>query len=146
MVKGNRRESKQGRYKVAAKTERTVDGIVFDSKLEARFYAYIRSKVSPEELHLQPEFLLQPKCKDLDGRAVRAISYKADFLLGPKRENPEDPLEDIHVVIDAKGHKTEVFRIKAKMFVYHYSAKLWAVKNIKELDEALARYHELRGA
>lgn len=146
-VEGNRTTRRgKGRYTVSAKSERTVSGIVFDSKLEARFYAYIRDRVPEGELHLQPQFLLQEKFRDSEGKAIRAIAYKADFLLGPARDGDSTPLGKRHVVIDAKGHLTDIFRIKAKMFSYRYNSKLWLVKNIKQLDEALNYYEELRGA
>lgn len=145
--RNTRRGKKKGRYTVSSKADRTVDGIVFDSRLEARFYAYLKNRVPKGELHLQPEFLLQEKCKTPDGKAIRSISYRGDFLLGPKREGVDTPLDNNrNVVIDAKGHLTDVFRIKAKMFVFRYRAKLWTAKNIKQLEAAIQHYEELRDA
>lgn len=141
------RRHKQGRIKVSKAEERTVDKIVFASKLEAKFYTYLKERIPKDELHLQPEFLLQEKFRDPDGNMIRTIVYKADFLLGPPREKDDDPLHPLHVVIDAKGHLTEVFRIKAKMFMYRFRGhRLWSVKNLKGLDEAIARYMEKKGA
>jgi len=133
---------KVGRYKVSEKTKRTVDGIVFDSMLEANHYAWLKKNFKGE-LHLQPEFLLQPKFRNVDGKVIQPIKYKADFLLGPPRLDIEDPLDEVNVVIDSKGHLTEVFRIKSKMFQFRYDNKLWTAKNYKELEAAVRHYEKL---
>ena len=141
------RRHKQGRIKVSKAEERTVDKIVFASKLEAKFYTHLKKVIPEKELHLQPDFLLQEKFRDLDGKMVRSIIYRADFMLGPPRENADDPLDPKHVVIDAKGHLTDMFRIKAKMYAYKFRGnRLWAVKSLKALDEAIALYMEKRDA
>ena len=141
------RRHKQGRIKVSKAEERTVDGIVFASKLEAKFYTHLKVVIPKGELHLQPEFLLQEKFRDADGKMIRSIVYKSDFLLGPARKDAADALDPKNIVIDAKGHLTEVFKIKAKMFMYrHRNHKLWAVKTVKALDEVVAEYLENRDA
>lgn len=131
-----------GRYKVSSKSKRTVDGIVFDSMLEANHYTWLKKNFKGE-LHLQPEFLLQPKFRNSQGKAIHPIKYKADFLLGPPRSNIEDPLHDTNVVIDSKGHLTDVFRMKSKLFQYKYNSTLWLAKNYKQLEEAVLYYEEL---
>ena len=133
---------KHGRYKVSAKEHRTVDDIVFDSKLEAGHYVWLKENFKGE-VHRQPEFLLQEKFRNVDGKVVLPIKYKADFLLGPSRVAIEDPLAETNIVIDSKGHLTEVFRIKAKIFMHRYDAKIWTVKNNKELEEAVHHYNQL---
>jgi hypothetical protein len=139
------RRQKQGRIKVSKPELRTVDGIVFASILEAKFYTHLKKSIPAGELHLQPEFLLQDKFRDLEGNMVRTIVYKADFLLGPARVKSNDPLNPDNIVIDAKGHLTEIFRIKAKMFMYHYrDHKLYLVKTLKALDEVIFQYMERR--
>jgi hypothetical protein len=140
------RRHKQGRIKVSKAEERTVDGIVFASKLEAKFYTNLKAVIPKGELHLQPEFLLQEKFKDIEGKAIRSISYKADFLLGPPRTDPAAPLHPDNVVIDAKGHLTDVFRLKAKMFMYHYPVKLYTVTSVKALLEVVNEYLEKQRA
>lgn len=93
------------------KTER--DGIVFDSKAEARRYDELKlleRSGAISDLTLQPTFVLQPSFKR-GKRTIRAITYVADFQYA---ENGKIVAED------CKGAKTEVFRIKAKMFEYVY--------------------------
>ena len=59
---------------------------------------------------LQPKYLLQePFTKK--GKKYRAIHYIADF---------EYILDGEMVVQDVKGMKTDVFKIKHKMFEYNY--------------------------
>lgn len=133
---------KQGRYKVSAKEKRTVDGIVFDSMLEANHYTWFQKNFKGD-LQLQPEFLLQPKFRNVEGKVIQPIKYKADFLLGPPRLDIEAPLDELNVVIDSKGHLTEVFRIKAKLFQFKYNNKIWTAKNYKQLEEAVLYYKNL---
>jgi hypothetical protein len=132
--------SKHGRIKVSKASERTVGGIVFASKLEAKFYTILKQNIPEGHLHLQPEFQLQEGFRDVDGAAIRSITYKSDFLLGPERKNATDPVHPGNVVIDAKGHLTDVFRIKAKMFSYKYRTRLVLVKNIKTLQQVMDEY------
>ena len=92
-----------GRYRVADKSRRTVDGIVFDSMAEARRYSELRmlERVgSVTELELQPEFVLHA-----------GIKYRADFRY---RLNGKQIVEDV------KGHKTAVYKIKKKLLLADY--------------------------
>lgn len=95
----------------AEKTE--VDGIMFDSRKEADFYARLKLLEKAGEisdLKLQPRFELQEPfiC---DGKKERKIEYVADFsfIQGGKR-----------VVIDVKGVRTQVYKLKRKLFLYKY--------------------------
>lgn len=59
-----------------------VNGIVFDSKLEARRYTellLLQKANKTKELQLQPSFELIPSFKK-NGRTFRKTTYKADFL------------------------------------------------------------------
>ena len=90
-----------------------VDGIKFDSKLEAKTYQdlqYLVKAKKIEGLELQKTFVLQPSFK-CNGKTERAITYKADFYY--KQDGKE-------YCIDAKGFRTEVFKIKRKMFLFKY--------------------------
>jgi hypothetical protein len=96
------------REKVKGTIRKTVDGIEFRSTLEANVYQLLRLWQLAgwiSDLRIQPLFVLQQPMRR-DGKAVRAITYKADFsfLRDGKR-----------VVIDAKGFQMEVFKIKWKM-------------------------------
>jgi hypothetical protein len=91
------------------KTE--ADGITFDSKKEAKYYADLALlQKSGEVISIfpQPEFELQPAYVK-DGKKVRPIKYIADFLIEYKDGRKE--------VVDVKGYKkNKVYRLKKKMF------------------------------
>ena len=93
------------------KTE--VDGIVFDSKAEARRYqelSLMAKAGAVKKLRLQPEYELIPTFKK-NGRVFRKTVYRADF----------EYIEDGKIIVeDVKGFKTEVYKLKKKMFEYKY--------------------------
>lgn len=92
------KKSKYGAKKIE------VDGIIFDSKAEAKFYTQLKN--NKIEFELQPKFLLQEAFKK-NGKHFRKIEYIADFKIGNR-------------VIDIKGIETEAFKIKKKLFEYKY--------------------------
>ena len=83
-----------------------VDGIYFDSQLEADFYVDLKLQLRMGTIKgfcRQPEFIL------LEGFAgQKPETYRADFIVFS--------LDDTAEVIDTKGFETEVFRIKQKQF------------------------------
>lgn len=100
------------------------DGYTFDSKAEAKYYAYLmqlKSKGSVESFEMQKTYELLPKFKHpKTGKAVRAINYKPDFVV---------KFADGHVeVIDVKGFETKDFKLKAKMFMHRYEVPLILIK------------------
>ncbi len=102
---------KKSKYN-AVKTE--VDGITFDSKKEATYWAKIRLlKKSGEvvSIYPQPEFILQEGYVK-NGKKIRPIIYRADFLVVYKDGHEE--------LIDCKGVKTKGYRLKKKLFHYKY--------------------------
>lgn len=97
----------------AKKTE--VNGIIFDSKLEAKRYTELLMMERSgriKELKLQPVFLLQPSFKK-NGKTYRKIEYRADFQYYDNKLNKL-------VIEDTKGIETEAFKIKKKLFEYQY--------------------------
>jgi hypothetical protein len=97
---------RKGKYN-AQKT--VIDGIKFDSKKEANRYCELKLLLKAGEisdLHLQPIFILQEDFNKSE-RHYRAITYRADFQYV---ENGKT------VVEDAKGVRTEVYKIKKKLF------------------------------
>lgn len=96
-------------------SERTYNGIVFDSKLEMRYYCEV---VCPgvdsgqiKHFELQKEYELQPKFT-YGGKSIRPIIYVADFYL---------EFADGHTeVIDTKGMPDSVAKLKRKLFWFHY--------------------------
>lgn len=105
------RKYNQNKYS-AEKT--VIDGIKFDSKKEARRYAELKLLEKAGaicDLKLQPKFVLQEGFKQ-NGKTYREISYIADFSYV---ENGKLVAED------TKGFKTEVFKIKEKLFRYKFA-------------------------
>lgn len=102
---------------------RTVDGILFKSELEAKSYSLLKPLVDPEYFTLQPAFVLLPKFTINTRGAqenVRGKVWTADFMIGPKREATNDPVDDRHLVIDIKGLPTPQFEITLKYFKWSY--------------------------
>jgi hypothetical protein len=96
-------------------SDRTYDGITFDSKVEMWYY---RDVVLPgvesgdiESYELQKAYELQPKFEH-DGTTVRPIEYVADFYI-----RYADGREE---VIDIKGFPDAVAKLKRKLFWYVY--------------------------
>lgn len=90
----------------------TIDGITFDSKKEALRYQELKFLEIAEEIHsltLQPKFVLQESFKH-NGKTYRKIEYIADFSYC----RAED---DVLVIEDVKGVKTDVFKIKEKLLI-----------------------------
>lgn len=96
------------------KFERTVDGILFDSKLEASRYVVLRDREAVGEifdLETQPRYTVQPAFSK-NGKRYAAIKYVADFSYTDKKNR--------QIVEDVKGVETATFRIKRKLFLYVY--------------------------
>lgn len=87
---------------------------MFDSKKEAKFYLYLKEREKAGEitdLTLHPSYELQPRYIK-NGKKIREIEYEADFSY-------RDENDDLHI-IDVKGMKTDVYRLKKKIFEYLY--------------------------
>lgn len=95
-----------------------IDGIKFDSKLEAERYEQLKILERAgviRDLELQPEYELIPLFRK-NGKAWRKTVYKADF-----RYILCD--DDKTIIEDVKGSTaviTDVFRLKQKLFEYKY--------------------------
>lgn len=104
------RRKGEARIRRSAKEDRTRDGIVFDSKKEADYYDHLKLRVKAGEVLW---FIRQPSF-DLPG----GVKYRADFLVIRRAMTGDrsNPLEttDVVSVIDVKGHRTEVYRIKKR--------------------------------
>lgn len=83
-----------------------IDNVVFDSKLEAKFYMAFKLAKDIKLLELQPAIELIPKTK-VGSKNIMAIRYISDFLIEYKGKK---------ILIDAKGVKTAVFNIKMNLF------------------------------
>lgn len=107
------------KYK-SKKTE--VDGIVFDSKKEAKRYLELKAMMEAGEiqnLELQKKYVLIPSQKRLVGGKMKVIerecAYKADFTY---------KVGDMTVVEDTKGFKTKDYIIKRKLMLKVYGIQI----------------------
>lgn len=107
-----------GRSKYRAR-KTTVDGITFDSRKEADRYLVLKGMEedgSIEDLRRQVRYELVPAF-DVGGKHYRPVFYVADFVY----------VEDGKTVVeDVKGMRTDVYRLKSKLFARRYGV------NIKE--------------
>lgn len=113
---GNSIDVKQNKYK-----NKSVEyhGIKFDSKKEMAYYIkleLLEQKGIIKDLELQKSFELQPSFK-LNGKTYKKITYRADFSYVLVQDNK------IHIV-DTKGFRTEVYKLKKKMFAYKYGIEI----------------------
>ena len=89
-----------------------VNGITFDSKHEAERYIELQMLFKAgviSNLKLQVAYELMPTVK-LNGETFRGIKYVADFVYKDK--------DGKEIVEDAKGMKTDVYKIKKKLMAY----------------------------
>lgn len=99
----------------------TVDGITFDSRKEADRYLVLKGMEEVgliSDLRRQVRYELIPAF-DVDDRHYRPVYYVADFVYMDKETGKE-------IVEDVKGMKTDVYRLKSKLFARRYDA------NVKE--------------
>lgn len=93
-----------------------IDGITFDSGKEANYYCELKIRKKAGEIKSfsrQPRYLLQEKYVDKQtGKKIRAIYYKADFEIVHNDGSKE--------VVEVKGMKTQVYKLKIKMFKFRY--------------------------
>lgn len=87
-----------------------VDGILFDSQLEADYYSDLKLQVKAGVLNgfcRQAEFVLQDGVSN-----VKPITYRADFVVFH--------LDGTYEVIDTKGVETDEFKLKKKLLAEKY--------------------------
>lgn len=90
-----------------------VDMYIFDSALEAKRYkqlALLERAGEISNLRLQVPFLLQESFRK-NNKTYRKIEYIADFVYEQNGQT---------IVEDTKGIKTDVFKIKQKLFEHRY--------------------------
>ena len=96
-------------------------GLKFDSVREKNRYIHLKeleNKGEIKNLELQKKYELQESFK-LNGKTIRAINYICDFYYID--QNGTEHIED------SKGVRTDVYKIKKKLFEYKYQ------KNIEEV-------------
>ena len=96
----------------------TVNGIVYDSKKEARRHAELllmERAGAIKNLERQVKYVLIPSQK-IDGKVVeRELAYKADFRY---TQNGKTVVEDV------KGFKTPEYKIKRKLMLYIHGVRI----------------------
>lgn len=138
-----KRKKSEGKIK---HTRTTIDGITFDSKLEAQYYEYLKNEKKAgrvKDFELQPQFILQPKFFVWEGESIteehpRYKEYNKKRLAYNK--TVEDDSLKIKIIqgikyiadftvtysngivetIDTKGIKTADFKIKEKTMKFLY--------------------------
>lgn len=97
------------------------DGILFDSRKEARRYRELKLLEKAGQirgLRLQVPFELIPAQRDENGKVIeRAVTYRADFLY--------TDLETYQTVVeDTKGIKTKDYIIKRKLMLHIHKIRI----------------------
>ena len=111
-----KRRSKYGNRKTTSS-----DGKTFDSAREAKRYEELKLLLRGgkiKNLQLQPRFLLQDKFKR-GGKTYRKIEYVADFMY----EKDDGAV----VVEDVKGMKTDIYKLKKKLFLAKYPFEFFEI-------------------
>lgn len=101
----------------AAKT--VVDGITFDSKREAKRYQELKLMERAgaiKDLRRQVRYELIPAF-DVDCKHYRPTTYVADFVYTDVKSGKQ-------VVEDCKGFRTDIYRLKAKMFAHKFGVSI----------------------
>lgn len=101
------------------KQRRTVDGILFASELEARYYReYLKPRLANgviADLKIQPSYRLQDEFTKY-GRRFQPVQYTADFEI----TYPDGDVE----IIDVKGMCTRDAALRRKWFDKKYPDKI----------------------
>lgn len=100
-------------------TKTTIDGITFDSKREAKRYGELKLLERAgviKDLQRQVRYELIPAF-DAGGKHYRPTSYVADFVYTDTKTGEE-------VVEDCKGYRTDIYRLKAKMFAHKFGVSI----------------------
>lgn len=118
--------------KVRNTRRKLVNGVSFRSTLEADVYQWLcllQKGGQISGLEVQPRFVLQAPMR-YEGKAVRAIIYIADFSFVRQGSGEK-------VVIDAKGYRMQVYRIKRKLFLEKYPDVVfqeWTRETLREMN------------
>lgn len=111
-----RRPSKYGnkRYQL--------DGISFMSKAEAAYYwFYLKQRHEADEIQ-NLEFQPRIRC-EIEGEKI--CDYIADFAYFDRQEEGRHGQHGCHVIIEVKGYKTDVYKLKMKLVhALHRASKI----------------------
>lgn len=112
--KSLKKPSKYHNRKVDYRDPKTGETITFDSEKERDYYLLLKDRERRGEIRdiqRQVSITIQPSFELPSGEKIRAITYKADFAYLD--------LEDGNThIIDVKGYKTEIYKLKKKLLAY----------------------------
>lgn len=114
----HRNQKKQSQSKYRNVKEKR-GALTFDSKKEARHYDDLvlrQNNGEIRDLKLQPEFTLQEAFTTLEGTRIQAVRYRADFSYTEPITDDDGNTYWVLRVEDAKGVRTDVYRLKRKWF------------------------------
>lgn len=100
-------------------TKTVIDGITFDSKREAKRYQELKLMERAgaiRDLKRQVPYELIPAF-DVDGKHYRPTVYIADFTYTDAKTGEK-------IVEDCKGYRTDVYRLKAKLFAHKFGVAI----------------------
>ena len=114
----------RSKYGVAKKADRTMDGIVFDSKAECRRYQELKWMEKAGEIRdieLQPEYVLVYPFV-YNGKRFRGLKYVADFRYWtvPKATGPHIFGELVVEDVKSEPTRTPLYRAKLQMLFTKY--------------------------
>jgi Protein of unknown function (DUF1064) len=116
-----------------------VDGVRFDSKLEAYTYVYLKKY----DFYLQHKFTLQNKFSYTTEKkqAIREIRYKADFYLPKPFFYKKKYFTGL--VVETKGMATPEYKIKKKLFLFQNQELFFVeVHSQKEVKQFISLFLE----
>lgn len=102
-----------------------INGILFQSQAEGNRYLQLldwQNEGIITDLKVQVKYELQPKYR-IGIKPIRSINYIADFVYNER---------DRIIVEDFKGFRTEVYKLKKKMFEYKYGIEIRETDNKKK--------------
>ena len=114
IAKKPQKPSKYRNNKASAIDPVTKEEIKFDSIKERDYYYLLKDREKRGEiidLQRQVEITIQPGFTLPSGKRMRAITYRADFTF-------YDNTTASARVIDVKGYRTEVYKLKKKLLAY----------------------------
>lgn len=121
---------RRNKYNVSPPEERTLDGILFDSKFEMRAYKFLKD--AGYKFDMQVEYVLIESFR-FKGKTYRKTAYVADFVFS--HHDKED------LIVDTKGKETEMFRLKKKMMAQR-GLEVVCVRTVSALKKKLDQYYE----
>ena len=121
------------------------DGIKFDSDDECYYYKYLVKKKAAgliQNFELQPNYELQEKFRNNQGKVIQPITYSPDFLV----YHLDGSIEAVDV--KTMGTATQQGELRKKMFWLRYpEIKLtWITRNLKRarIDGEWILYEDLK--